>query len=148
LAGAARSANLALVLADDIEQASALGLAGVHLGARWQETAKARGLLGSSAIIGAQCPLSRHDGMQAAEGGADYIAFAFDPADPEIAMDLTRWWSEVTEIPIALACGDIVPEADLLREAGADFVILRDRDKAGESLGTARAKGLAGSPSA
>jgi thiamine-phosphate pyrophosphorylase len=148
LAASARAANLALLLVDGIEQAASLGLTGVHLAARWREAAQARSLLGSSAIIGAECPASRHEGMIAAEAGADYAAFLLDPANPNPVMDLTRWWSEVIEIPVALVCNDGIPAAELLEEAGADFVIARERVQAGESLRAAKAMGLAASPSA
>ena len=66
--------------------------------------------------------------MEAAEAGADYVAFgAFYPTktkpthyrpDPSILS----WWSRVFEVP-CVAIGGITPEnGKVLVEAGADFL--------------------------
>ena len=66
--------------------------------------------------------------MEAAEAGADYVAFgAFFPtqtkepktkADPEIL----RWWSEVMVVPCVAIGGITIQNAPILVEAGADFL--------------------------
>ena len=44
--------------------------------------AEARRIVGADAIVGVTCHASRHLAMQAAETGADYVAFgAFFPTD-------------------------------------------------------------------
>lgn len=84
--------------------------------------------MGRSAMIGATCHDSRHLAMEAAEAGADYVAFgAFFPTttketehrpDPEI---LTIW-QEVMEIPSVAIGGITVDNAATLVAAGADFL--------------------------
>ena len=66
--------------------------------------------------------------MEAAEAGADYVAFgAFFPtttkeAKPVADLDTVEKWSMVTEIP-CVAIGGITPEnARPVIEAGADFI--------------------------
>lgn len=93
------------------------GLDGVHVAATPKTIAYARKSLGNDAIIGGNAGTSRHDGMNAAESGADYVAFAAD-ADSE----LLTWWAQVVETPF-------VAGVDTLEQAGslagiADFVCI------------------------
>jgi thiamine-phosphate pyrophosphorylase len=84
--------------------------------------------LGDDAIVGVTCHDSRHLAMEAAEKGADYVAFgAFFPtgtkepktkADPE----LLRWWQEFMVVPCVAIGGITVENARTLVEAGADFL--------------------------
>jgi thiamine-phosphate pyrophosphorylase len=90
--------------------------------------AEARRLVGRDRIVGVTCHDSRHLAMEAAEMGADYVAFgAFFPtstkdaptrADPEILSV----WQETMETP-CVAIGGITPDnARGLVAAGADFI--------------------------
>jgi thiamine-phosphate pyrophosphorylase len=124
----AQSRGVAVLMNDRADLAVATGCDGVHLGQGDGDLAAARSLLGPGRSLGVTCHASRHLAMEAAEAGADYVAFgAFFPtgtkatehrADPEI---LTLW-SETTEIP-CVAIGGITPAncAPLVR-AGADFL--------------------------
>ena len=47
----------------------------MHVGAEDTPYAEARRLVGPDAIVGVSCYASRHDAMEAAEAGADYVAF-------------------------------------------------------------------------
>ncbi len=106
---------------------------------------QARQKLGDKVIIGASSPLSRHDAMTIAEAGADFIAFtALNDEDLVYAMELCQWWDELTTVQCA-----IVPQArtltpDAVYSARADFIILRDEMKAGDSLNLAKQMGLVG----
>jgi thiamine-phosphate pyrophosphorylase len=119
---------VAVILNDRPDLAAALGCDGVHVGQGDAPVAQARRLMGPHAMIGATCHDSRHLAMEAAEAGADYVAFgAFFPTatketthrpDPEI---LTIW-QETMEVP-CVAIGGITPDnAGDLARAGADFV--------------------------
>ena len=84
--------------------------------------------MGPDAMIGVTCHDSRELAMDAAEAGADYVAFgAFFPTatkatthrpDPEI---LTIW-QETVEIPCVAIGGITAANAGALARAGADFV--------------------------
>jgi thiamine-phosphate pyrophosphorylase len=124
----ARARGGAVILNDRPDLAAALGCDGVHVGQGDAPVAQARRLMGPHAMIGATCHDSRHLAMEAAEAGADYVAFgAFFPTatketthrpDPEI---LTIW-QETMEVP-CVAIGGITPDkAGDLARAGADFV--------------------------
>ena len=97
--------DVAVVLDSHIGLAERLGLDGVHLTDGARSVRKARKALGPDAIIGAFCTQSRHEGMNAGEAGADYIAFGpagatslGDGAQAE--RELFAWWSEMIELPV------------------------------------------------
>ncbi|HYC98561.1 thiamine phosphate synthase [Brevundimonas sp.] len=128
LAPIARARGVAVILNDRPDLAARSGCDGVHLGQSDASLAEARRLMGPEAMIGVTCHDSRELAMDAAEAGADYVAFgAFFPTttkethhrpDPEI---LTIW-QETVEIP-CVAIGGITPaNAGDLARAGADFV--------------------------
>ena len=101
--------DVALVIAEHVGLAERLGLDGVHLaGARGVRAA--RKALGADAIVGAHCGASRHDGMNAGEAGADYVAFGpvsgADLGDGTLApRELFGWWSEMIELPVVAEGG-------------------------------------------
>ena len=128
LAPIARARDVALILNDDPKLARDLGCDGVHVGQDDMGCAEARKLMGREAMIGVTCHDSRHLAMEAAEAGADYVAFgAFFPtitkhaptlADPEILSI----WQEVMEIPCVAIGGITVDNCEPLVRAGADFL--------------------------
>lgn len=86
------------------------GLDGVHLPDGARHLRDARKTLGADAIIGAACGTLRHDGMTAAEHGADYVSFG--PIDPgplgtgaAAPRELFEWWSEMIEVPVVAEGG-------------------------------------------
>ena len=119
--------GVAVILNDRPDLAARFGCDGVHVGQGDAPLAQARKLMGKG-MVGVTCHDSRHLAMEAAEGGADYVAFgAFFPTstketgfrpDPEI---LTVW-QETMEIPCVAIGGVTAENAGLLARAGADFV--------------------------
>lgn len=109
----AHARDVALVIERHVGLVERLGLDGVHLPEGARDLRKLRKLLGEDAIIGAACGASRHDGINAAEAGADYVSFA--PVG-ETALgsgtraerDLFAWWSEMIEVPV-VAEGALTP---------------------------------------
>ncbi len=122
-----QAAGTAFILNDRPDLAAELGCDGVHVGQEDATYADARKAL-PSGIVGVTCHDSLHLAMDAAEAGADYVAFgAFFPtstkqpkskADPEIL----RAWSMATVIPCVAIGGITVANAPALIEAGADFL--------------------------
>jgi thiamine-phosphate pyrophosphorylase len=124
----AHAHDAAVILNDRPDLARALGCDGVHVGQDDPSIAEARRIMGRDAMIGATCHDSRHLAMEAAEAGADYVAFgAFFPTatketahrpDPEILSI----WQETMQTP-CVAIGGITPEnCRPLVAAGADFL--------------------------
>lgn len=128
LAPIARAHDVALILNDRPDLAQALGCDGAHVGQSDASVASARRIMGANAMIGATCHDSRDLAMEAAEAGADYVAFgAFFPTgtketthrpDPEI---LTIW-QQTVEVPCVAIGGVNAENAGELARAGADFV--------------------------
>lgn len=111
--------DVAIVIEDHRLLAQRLGLDGVHLSDGARSVRTARKELGPDAIVGSYCGTSRHDGMTAAEGGADYVSLG--PAGVTSLGDgaradreLFEWWSEMIEVPV-VAEGALTPDliADL-----------------------------------
>jgi thiamine-phosphate pyrophosphorylase len=117
--------DVALVIDSHVALAERLGLDGVHLSDGARSVRKARAALGADAIVGAFCGNSRHDGMNAGEAGADYVAFgpvgATSLGDGSRAgAELFAWWSEMIEIPV-VAEGALTPETVRDLEPATDF---------------------------
>eukprot|EP01035_Chromulina_nebulosa_P040436 gene40436-54684_t len=76
----AQARGVAVILNDRPDLAARLGCDGVHVGQSDASLAEARKIMGAQAMIGVTCHDSLHLAMEAAEGGADYVAFgAFFP---------------------------------------------------------------------
>lgn len=97
--------DVALVIETHAGLVTRLGLDGVHLADGGRNVRKLRKDLGPDAIIGAACGTTRHEGIAAAEAGADYVAFA--PVGEttlgdgsRAGADLFDWWSEMIEVPV------------------------------------------------
>ena len=118
----------AFILNDRPDLAEELGCDGVHIGQEDAPYAEARRILGPGAMIGVTCHDSLHLAMEAAEAGADYVAFgAFFPTatkEPKSKADLEllRAWSMATVIPSVAIGGITVDNAAPLVEAGANFL--------------------------
>jgi thiamine-phosphate pyrophosphorylase len=120
--------NVAVILNDDPKLAARLGCDGVHIGQGDMPLAEARKLVGGRTTIGVTCHDSRHLAMEAAEGGADYVAFgAFFPTSTKETIhrpdpDILTIWQETMEIPCVAIGGITAQNAGVLAKAGADFV--------------------------
>jgi thiamine-phosphate pyrophosphorylase len=118
----------AFILNDRPDLAAELGCDGVHVGQDDASYADARAAMGPSRIVGVTCHDSRHLAVEAAEAGADYVAFgAFFPTrtkEPKTQADiaLLNWWSDVMVVPAVAIGGITVANAPVLVEAGADFL--------------------------
>jgi len=101
--------DVSIVIDNHQVLAERLGLDGVHLTDSHRKIREARAALGADAIIGSFCGISRHDGITAAEAGADYVTFgpvAGQLGDGKIAeIDLFAWWSEMIEVPVVAEGG-------------------------------------------
>ena len=124
----AQARGVAVILNDRPDLAARLRCDGVHVGQSDASYAEARRLMGREGMVGVTCHDSRHLAMEAAEAGADYVAFgafyatttkeAPTRAEPEI---LTIW-QETMETPCVAIGGITADNARPLAAAGADFL--------------------------
>ncbi len=123
-----QAAGAAFIVNDRPDLAKALDADGVHVGQSDATYAQARAALGPDKTVGVTAHNSRHLAMEAAEAGADYVAFgAFYPsgtkqpqhwAEPEIL----EIWSEISTTPCIAIGGITIDNAEPLVRAGADFL--------------------------
>lgn len=120
--------DVAFIINDSVALAKRLKADGVHLGQGDGDPREAREILGKDAQIGVTCHNSRHLAMEAADAGADYVAFgAFFPTTTKTVehraeLETLELWSQFTEVP-CVAIGGITPDnAKPLIEAGANFL--------------------------
>lgn len=124
----AQKAGVAFIVNDRPDLAKKLGADGVHVGQEDASLAEARALLGPNAIVGVTCHGSRHLAIEAAEAGADYVAFgAFYPTSTKEAKtraepELLTWWQEMMTAPCVAIGGITVENGGPLVQAGADFL--------------------------
>lgn len=142
LRSVAHARDVALVIETHVLLVERHGLDGVHLTDGARSIRKVRKDLGGDAIIGAYCGSTRHDGISAAEAGADYVGFGPVGQTPlgdgsHAEADLFEWWSEMIEVPV-VAEGALT--ADLVAKLGpiTDFFGIGDEiwqtDDAGAAL--------------
>ena len=125
-----QEAGIALIINDNPRIAKDLHADGVHLGQEDGDINEARKLLGKDTIIGATCHNSKHLGMEAAEAGADYVAFgAFYPTQTKevihhAEIEILEWWQDIMEIPCVAIGGINIDNALPIINAGADFIAI------------------------
>lgn len=124
----AQSRDVAFLMNDRPDLAAEMGCDGVHIGQEDVPYVEARAAMGQGRIVGVTCHDSRHLAMEAAEAGADYVAFgAFYPTATKEAKaraepELLRWWSDLMVVPCVAIGGITIENAPPLIEAGADFL--------------------------
>ena len=128
----AHAHDVALVIDSHVGLVERLGLDGVHLTDGARSVRKTRKQLGTDAIVGAFCGASKHDGMNAGEAGADYIAFG--PAGDsglgdgtKAQFELFEWWSQMIELPV-------VAEGSLSEDIVARLAPVTDFFAVGEEI--------------
>lgn len=128
LAPIARRHEVAVLLNDRPDLAKATGCDGVHIGQEDGSLAEARRIMGPDAMIGVTCHDDRDLAWDAAEGGADYVAFgAFYPTDTKETvhrppLELLTVWQETVEVPCVAIGGITIDNAAEVARAGADFI--------------------------
>ncbi len=125
-----QSAGAAFILNDRPDLAAQTGCDGVHIGQEDAPYCEARRLLGPDCIIGVTCHNSRHLAVEAAERGADYVAFgAFYPSATKQAKtsakpEILSWWDALMEVPCVAIGGISAENCGSLVRAGADFLAI------------------------
>lgn len=117
-----------LIINDDIELATRIHADGIHLGQQDANLSDARKKLGEHCIIGISCYNDFSLAQQAAENGADYIAFgAFFPSGTKpsalaASPDLLLRAQKELAIPVVAIGGITLHNAAPLLKAGADML--------------------------
>lgn len=120
--------NCVFILNDNPELAKKIGADGVHIGSEDVSVKSAREIMGEGKYIGASCYGSKDLAYNAAEQGADYVAFgAFYDTQTKKPKgrpqpELLEFWSRYTTMPCVAIGGIKVNNAEPIISAGADFI--------------------------
>jgi thiamine-phosphate pyrophosphorylase len=123
-----QSRDVAMILNDRPDLAARLGCDGVHVGQDDVPCAEARRIVGPDRIVGVTCHDSRHLAMEAAEAGADYVAFgaffetATKDAPTRAEPEILTIWQETMQVPCVAIGGITTGNCRGLVTAGADFI--------------------------
>jgi thiamine-phosphate pyrophosphorylase len=118
--------DFALIVKDQPDLVASIGADGIHLSDVTQVKKLRKTFADLS--IGVTSPLERHEAMDAAEHGADYIAFDATATDVtlEQILPLIQWWGEMMTVP-SVVITDSPDQAKALAAAGADFIAIAPR---------------------
>ncbi len=120
--------DVAFIMNDRPDLARETECDGVHVGQTDTPYGEARQIMGDDAIVGVTCHDSIHLAMEAADAGADYVAFgAFfgsttKPPRHIAELDLLSRWQEMMIVPCVAIGGITVESCPPLVAAGADFI--------------------------
>ena len=124
----AQAHEVAVILNDRPDLAARLNCDGVHIGQDDASYAEARRAMGPQRMVGVTCHDSRHLAMEAAEAGADYVAFgAVFPTSTKDApttceLDVLTIWQETMQTPCVAIGGITADNCGPVVAAGADFL--------------------------
>lgn len=123
-----QGAGVAFIVNDRPDLAVRLKADGTHIGQEDASYEMARRLMGPDKIVGVTAHDSRHLAMEAADAGADYVAFgAFYPTDTKAPShwaepEILEIWAETATTPCVAIGGITIDNAEPLVRAGADFL--------------------------
>ena len=119
--GPAQALGVAVLVSGEARDAARNGADGVQVEANTDDVAAAREALGKNGFVGAFAGASRHFAMEAAEAGADYIAF--DQNGATVAGEpVVKWWSGIMEIPCVAFAPVEADALDTLLPQKPDFI--------------------------
>lgn len=125
-----QAGNAALLLQDAPSIVTRSGADGVHL-TRPETLAEALDLLKrQDRIVGVGGLGARHDAMEAAEAGADYVLFGEpreDGSTPPLAgvVERAQWWAELFQVP-CVAFAPTLDSVGVIAATGCEFVAIGD----------------------
>ncbi|MGQ0533292.1 MAG: thiamine phosphate synthase [Caulobacteraceae bacterium] len=123
-----QNVGAAFIVNDRPDLAVKLEADGAHVGQSNASYGEARRMVGKDRIVGVTCHNSRDLAYDAAEAGADYVAFgAFYPTETKATRhwaepEILEVWQETMQTPCVAIGGITVDNAEPLVRAGADFL--------------------------
>lgn len=127
----AQKADVAVMVRDDTRATGRAKADGIHVETGLADLRDAVKAMHPQRMVGAGHILTRHDAMEAAEAGADYVFFGLldRPEEPEVhrkSLEFAEWWVPLFEPACVVLGGNTTASVVPVAEAGADFVALRD----------------------
>ncbi|MBD8893704.1 thiamine phosphate synthase [Roseibium litorale] len=121
----------AALIYGDTQVAGRTGADGAHVETSLEDIKLAVESLQPERIVGAGGTKLRHEDMEIAETGVDYIFYGkLDLDEREEAhpktIDRAQWWAELFETPCVALAGNTITSIEDTAATGADFVALKD----------------------
>lgn len=121
ITAAAQALGVAVIIDGEARDAARCGADGVQVDATASGVGEARLAAGKDRIVGAHARHSRHFAMEAAEAGADYIAF--DQTGPALGGEpIIHWWSSMMQVPCVAFTPVDADALDILLPQMPDFI--------------------------
>jgi thiamine-phosphate pyrophosphorylase len=121
VAAAAQALGVAVMVAGEARDAARSGADGVQVEATAEDVSAARQSIGKDSFVGAYAGASRHAAMEAAEAGADYVAF--DQKGASVGGEpIIHWWADMMQIPCVAFAPVDVEDLDILLPQKPDFI--------------------------
>ena len=122
--------DVAALVVDDTRAMGRAKADGLHVTGGLPALTDAVEKLQGRSIVGAGNLKTRHDAMEAAEAGADYIFFGMldlpEEADAHRkTLDFGAWWADLFEPPCVVLAGTSMQSVEDCALTGADFVAVR-----------------------
>lgn len=123
--------DAAALVYGDTQAAGRSGADGVHVDASLDDVKLAVESFQPDRIVGTGGTKTRHEAMQWAETGADYMFFGkLDLAEKDTPHSRTiagaEWWADLFETPCVALAGNTLLSVNAAAATGADFVALKD----------------------
>jgi thiamine-phosphate pyrophosphorylase len=144
-----QAGGAAALIYRDTQVAGRSGADGVHVDTSLEDLKLAVESLQPAKIVGAGGTKLKHEDMERAETGIDYLFFGRldleEKADPHSkTVSRADWWSELFETPCVALGGNTMASVEAAAATGADFVALKDavwqhEDGAAVAVGQANA---------
>lgn len=121
----------AAIIYADTQVAGRTGADGVHVDTSLEDVKLAVESFQPERIVGSGGTKLKHDAMEWAETGVDYLFFGkLDLGEKENAHAKTlsgaSWWAELFETPCVALAGNTLETLTEVAETGADFIALKD----------------------
>ncbi len=145
-----QAGGAAAIVYGDTQVAGRSGADGAHIDTSLEDIKLAVESLQPARIVGAGGTKLKHEDMETAETGIDYLFFGkLDLAEKDAPHPKTiskaQWWAELFETPCVALAGNTVASTEEAAATGADFVALKDaiwQHEAGPAAAVAEANAI------
>lgn len=126
-----QASGAAAIIYGDTQVAGRSGADGAHVDTSLEDVKLAVESLQPAKIVGAGGTKLKHEDMEWAETGIDYLFYGkLDLDEREDAhpktLDKAQWWAELFETPCVALAGTTLASVEQAAATGADFVAIRD----------------------
>lgn len=126
-----QAGGAAAIIYADTQVAGRCGADGAHVDGKLEDVKLATESLQPAKIVGAGGTKLKHEDMERAEIGVDYLFYGLLSLDEQVephpkTLAKADWWSELFETPCVALAGNTIASVSTAAATSADFVALKD----------------------